>query len=120
MLHQHKWYRRRSAPGAGDSPGNLRKVRNYGVSPDRIVYSAMLHAISRVAAPFGCKFAELGRSVLEVLMRRVQQGDESCRPICPQRVSRLEAVYRHKWYGRRSAPGTGHSPGNLPEVRVII
>ena len=55
----------------------------YGVSPNHFVYSAMLHAYSRLAEhqqSNACQLAEQGLRILEEMMQRFQQGDESCRP----------------------------------------
>ena len=44
----------------------------------------MLHAIRRLAEhqhSYGCKYAERGLILLEEMMQRFQQVDESCRPI---------------------------------------
>ena len=57
----------------------------YGVSPNGFAYIATLEAITCLTATKdvcveGCRHAEQGRDILEAMMQRFQQGDDSCRP----------------------------------------
>lgn len=49
-------------------------------NPDAISYRILFRALMRSE---GCRHAERGRGLLEEMMQRVRQGDESCRPPMP-------------------------------------